>query len=184
MLAPSDGAHRPEDGSACASLPPAELYRLHAAVVYRRCLALTADRALAEDVMQDVFVRLHEKGATIQEPIAVLAWLLRVADRLCLDRLRRERGVWRRVRDALLSSPPPPVGPPGGVDREKLLEEVQESLGELPVEERVVVVMKYVEGERQVAIARRLSCSEGRVSKLLSRAIARLRARGWECADG
>jgi RNA polymerase sigma factor (sigma-70 family) len=182
LLARTDGAARRTDADELPS--PAELYRLHAERVYRRCLSLTQDPELAEDVLQDVFVRLHEKRETIEDPVAALAWLLRVADRLCLDRLHRERTLWRRIRDTLASSPPPPVGPPGGTDREKLLEEVRRSFADLPVKERAAVVMKYVEGERQNVIARRLSCSEGQVSKLLSRAISRLRSRGWECDHG
>jgi RNA polymerase sigma-70 factor (ECF subfamily) len=167
-----------------ALLPPEELYRLHSERVYRRCLALTQDPAMAEDVMQDVFVRLHEKGHTIADPRALPAWLLRVADRLCLDRLRHDRSFRRRIRDAFLSAPAPPAEPPGGFDPERLLEEVRGSLSDLPVRERAVVIMKYVEGERQTVIARRLSCSEGQVSKILTQAIRRLRARGWECEHG
>lgn len=181
MLARSESAARAEPTAGEQPLSPAELYRLYAGVVYRRCLAMTGQPELAEDLMQDVFVRLHEKGGTIAQPVAALAWLLRVADRLCLDRLKRERTVWTRVRSLLLSAPPPPAAPPGGRDDERLIAELHRSMADLPVKERAAVVMRYVEGERQTVIARRLACSEGQVSKLLSRAVQRLRARGWEC---
>lgn len=158
----------------------AELYRLHATRVYRRCLALGGgDRAWAEDAMQDVFVKLHEKRDTIASAEAVGAWLLTVADHICLNRLRRERGVWHRVRAALVAQPAPLAPPPGEEDAEALLAELRQSLGGLPEKERAVMLMKYVEGERQTDIARRLACSEGYVSKLLARALARLRAAGW-----
>ncbi len=163
----------------------AELYRLHATRVFRRCLALGGgDRAWAEDAMQDVFVRLHEKRDTISSPEAVGAWLLTVADRVCLNRLRRERGLWHRVRAALVAQPAPPAPPPGEEDAEALLAELRQSLGGLPEKERVAMMMKYVEGRKQTEIARHLSCSEGYVSKLIARALERLRSAGWESRHG
>jgi RNA polymerase sigma-70 factor (ECF subfamily) len=163
----------------------ARQYRLHADRVYRRCLALGGgDRQWAEDVTHDVFLKLHERAGSIERTEAAGSWLLTVADRLCLDRLRRERGVWGRIRAALAAAPPPPVAPPDAESREQLLARLRASLGELPARERAAMVMKYVEGEKQKDIAARLSCTEGYVSKLLSRAVARLRASGWESNDG
>jgi RNA polymerase sigma factor (sigma-70 family) len=161
----------------------ADQYRLHADRVFRRCLALGGgDRSFAEDVTQDVFLRLHEKQDTIERSGAMESWLLTVADRLCLDRLRRERTLWGRVRAALTAAPPPPVRPPGGEGL--LMARLGQSLEALPERERAVMLMKYVEGESQRAIAARLSCTEGYVSKLLSRAVDRLREMGWEANDG
>jgi RNA polymerase sigma factor (sigma-70 family) len=162
----------------------AEQYRQHADKVYRRCLALGGgDRQWAEDVTQDVFLKLQEKGSSIERMEAMGSWLLTVADRLCLDRLRRERTVWGRLRHALMAEPPPPVDPPDRESKEALIARLRSSLEELPAAERAAMVMKYVEGERQKDIAARLSCSEGYVSKLLSRAVSRLRAMGWESSD-
>jgi len=163
----------------------AQQYRLHADRVFRRCLSLGGgDRQWAEDVTQDVFLKLHEKAASLDRPEAAGSWLLTVADRLCLDRLRRERTIWGRIRRALAAEPPPPVAPPDVETAEQRLARLRRSLDALPERERAAMVMKYVEGEKQKDIAARLSCTEGYVSKLLSRAVARLRAKGWEWNDG
>jgi RNA polymerase sigma factor (sigma-70 family) len=175
---------RQEEEPVPASSSFAELYRQHAAAVYRRCLALGGgDRAWAEDVMQDVFVKLHEKQATIESPGAVGAWLLTIADRLSFNRLRRERGVWHRVKAALVSQPPPPAPPPGEEDAEAVLAELRTALSDLPEKERAVMILKYVEGKSQREIARHLSRSEGYVSKLVARAVERLREGGWGSRD-
>lgn len=183
-LSPLQRAPPPDAANAPGAVTFADLYRLHAARVYRRCLAMGGgDRAWAEDVMQDVFVKLHEHLGSLSSPEAAGSWLLTVADRLCLNRLRRDRDLWHRIKAVLVSQPPPPAAPPGETDAEALLVELRASLGELPGRERAAMLMKYVEGQPQKEIARRLSCSEGYVSKLIARALARLRARGWESRD-
>lgn len=181
-LSPEEPDDRDSRREGVASL--AEQYRLHADRVFRRCLALSGgDRPWAEDVTQEVFLRLHEKGASIERPEAIGSWLLTVADRLCRDRLRRERTIWGRIRQALAAAPPPLVAPPDAEGPEALTARLRRSLEDLPERERAAVVMKYVEGEKQKDIAARLSCTEGYVSKLLTRAVARLRAMGWESSD-
>ena len=167
----------------------AEQYRLFAARVYGRCMVMCAgDTAAARDITHDVFVRLIEKGPAKRTPNAVASWLLTVADRLCIDRLRRERSVWGRVKAALVSlgagaqesqeSPEPAVSP-----GETVLARLRDALCTLPRREHEVIVKKYIEGRKQTEIAAQMGCSEGYVSKLLGRAVARLQGLGWEEAD-
>jgi RNA polymerase sigma-70 factor, ECF subfamily len=163
----------------------AEHYRLYAAGVYRRCLAMCGgETALAEDVTQDVFVRLIEKGPARGTPAAVSSWLLTVADRLCVDRLRREHGIWARVRAALeAAGHTPPARPDSRHADDAILRQLRQALASLPEREHTVVVQKYLGGKPQTEIARELGCSDGYVSKLLARAVGRLRQLGWEIAD-
>jgi RNA polymerase sigma-70 factor (ECF subfamily) len=142
------------------------------------------DIAAAQDVTQDVFVRLMEKGPTKHTEEAVSSWLLTVADRMCIDLLRRERSAWARLKSAV------GLGPPqvdrGNDDRyrdEALLHYLQQALSRLPPAEYEVIVRKYVEGRKQTDIAIELNRSQGYVSKLLARAVARLREMGWEVDD-
>ncbi len=135
------------------------------------------DEAWAADVTQDVFLRLVENVASLDRSRNLRSYLLTIADRLCIDKLRRERGLWPRVRSALISAslvthaPEPPLL----ADPAPELGRLQLCIRALPAKERAAVMMKYVEGRPQVDIAAALACSEGYVSKLLTKAIVRLR---------
>lgn len=61
-----------------------ELYQRYGYLVYRRCLALTQQRADAEDAMQEVFVRAQRYPRKDQGP-SPLAWLYAIADHCCFD---------------------------------------------------------------------------------------------------
>jgi RNA polymerase sigma factor (sigma-70 family) len=158
----------------------AEQYRLHAQQVFRRCLVMgRGNTAWAEDVTHDVFIRLIEKAPELDQNETLLPWLLTVAYRLCADRLRRERGVWTRIQAALVATSAADAKEERTDDRD-LAAKLEGSLEQLPPRERVVVAMKYLDGLRQTAIAEAVGCSEGYVSKLLRRALERLRQLGWE----
>jgi len=168
----------------------AEQYRLHANLVFGRCLVMGGgDRAWAEDVTHEVFIRLMEHADALDRSSSLAPWLLTVAYRLCANRLRHERSVWHRVRAALSWQPKDPPTPPDGepladpADSEELAAELRRSLATLPPKERAVVTMRYLDGASQVQIAQMLGHSEGYVSKLLTRAVARLRERHWKVND-
>jgi len=166
----------------------AEQYRLHGQKVFKRCLAMTGgEAALAADVTQDVFVRLVEKARTLDCSSSLEGWLLTVAYRLCCQRLRRDRILWRRVCVALAAQPSAeaaparePRVPGGGV---ALGARMASSLRTLPPKERAALLMRYMDDLPQTQIAKALGYSEGYVSKLLSRGTERLRALDWETDD-
>jgi RNA polymerase sigma factor (sigma-70 family) len=169
--------------SRCLSAPKptthhllAEQYQRHSAGVFHRCLMLGGgDVAWAEDVMQDVFVRLFERREELDLTQDAGAWLYTVAYRLCIDRLRRERRIWNRIKQVL-------AGERAGAhaDMEKSLfaraelREIHAHLEALPPKERAVLMMKHIDGMSQRDIAAALGHSEGFVSKLLARAMRRL----------
>ncbi|MFC1611100.1 RNA polymerase sigma factor [Myxococcota bacterium] len=164
----------------------AEQYRLHAQAVFKKCLVLSGgDTQWAKDVTQDVFVRLLERREEIDDQRNVRGWLKVVAYNLCMERLRRERSIWPRVRKAVQASKiheRPPVDQ--SVQARADVRALQEALCELPARERTIVVMTRLENLSQRQVSRALGLSEGYVSKLLARAVKSLRSAGWEVSDG
>jgi RNA polymerase sigma-70 factor, ECF subfamily len=160
----------------------AEQYRLHSAAVFKRCLIMGGgDAAFAQDVTHDVFIRLLEHHRALDKSASLAGWLLTVAYRLCANRLRHERTLWRRVQAILLGEPEAQAPEP---EPDALAPRIRRALATLPPKERAVLVMRYFDGISQTNIAKALECSEGYVSKLMARATEKLRALDWEVEDG
>ena len=74
-----------------------DLFDAHARRLHRLCrLLLSSDRQEAEEVVQEVFLKLHKAQNEGAEPLSWGAWLTRVAVNLCHD--RRRAGWWPRWR--------------------------------------------------------------------------------------
>ena len=69
-----------------------EVYETYGTMVYRLAMVYRGNHADAEDVTQEVFVRLFRKGPAFHDKEHEKRWLLRVTANLCLDQLR---GPWR-----------------------------------------------------------------------------------------
>lgn len=176
VLQSTESASEPLSLEAC--------YALHHPKIYRLGLRYSGGNgAWAEDLTHDVFVRFAEKYETLDTASDVGGWLYRVASNLAISKLRRERSLWGRVA-TLLRAEPGSTAP--GVDvtfeQQELAQAAVRTLERLPPKERIAFSMKVLDDKSQKEIAEVLSMSEGYVSKLISRASARIERQGWEVA--
>src|SRR3954469_13550100 len=94
---PYDAQSTPTEPSAAALAATGDrraferLYRTHAGRVYALCARMAGDRALAEELTQDVFVRVWEKLASFRGDSSFGTWIHRVAVNVCLNRLQADR---------------------------------------------------------------------------------------------
>jgi RNA polymerase sigma-70 factor (ECF subfamily) len=156
----------------------AELYERHFDRVYAYVVHRLRDRDAAEDVTADVFHKalagLHRyewRGAPFG------AWLLRIAANAVVDRSKRaarEIVDSDRLPEAVAADPDAAL-----VDRWAL---VFRLVGELPADQRTVIIERYVEERSIREVAARLKKSEGAIKQLQLRALQTLRAR-MEGAD-
>ena len=73
-------------------LPPVdELFSQYGAAVFRRCRQMLRNDALAEDAVQEVFVRVLQKRESFRGDASVFTWLYRVATTYCLQQLRNAK---------------------------------------------------------------------------------------------
>ena len=142
---------------------PAELARAYAPAIYRLAYARTGSRADAEDIMQEVFVRLLRAGPDFADRAHARAWLLRVAANCANDWFR---APWRRREGPLTDSLPAPEHEDGGV---------VEAVLALPAKYRAAVHLYYYEELSVAEIAKITGKSESAVKSRLFRARAMLR---------
>ena len=145
------------------------LYRLHAPAALRFALMLTGERELAEDLVQEAFVRVAAKLDTIREPDAFAAYLTRAVANLAKSHFRHQQVVARHERSIDVRSLV--VEPAEVVASDALLV----ALRRLPMRQRAAVVLRYYNDASHDDIARILDIPLGTVKSLLSRALVKLR---------
>ena len=147
-----------------------EIARQRSPQVLRTAYRILGNWADAEDVAQEVFVRLHRHGLRFPSEAALGAWLYRVAVNLCLDRRRSTRvaEVVADLASAELSSEALAI-------REQDKRRLMAALLELPLRERAAVVLREIEELPTAEVAAILGSSEGTVRSQISQAIVRLR---------
>src|SRR4051794_3198086 len=86
-----------QDDAQSDGLSLEELYRRYGGSVYGRCLYILKEKTRAEDAMQDVFARALTHKDTFRSDSSPLTWLMKIATHHCLNQLRSDRAIWRRV---------------------------------------------------------------------------------------
>lgn len=133
--------------------------------VYRLAFSQLQNKADAEDVFQEVFLRYVEKAPQFQDEEHERAWLLRVTLNCCKDVFR---SPFRRNRAQLEEAENLPVWDP---EEEQLLERLQK----LSKKDRAVLHLFYWEDLTTEQVAKAVGCSPAAARQRLSRAREKLR---------
>jgi RNA polymerase sigma-70 factor (ECF subfamily) len=159
-----------------------ELYRRRRREIYRFAFAMTRSAALAQDVMQDVFLRLLE-DATRFDPSkgSVRAWLLGCARHVVLDRLRAE-SRWT-AEPAAEDGPSAPCSAEDAIFAEQRLAQLHAAILGLPMEYREAVALCEIAELSYAECAAVVGCPIGTVRSRLHRARALLARQLAEIAD-
>ena len=150
-------------------------YRSHGGAVYGLARRLLRNESLAEDVTQEVFVRLWTRAQRFDAARGNLrSFLLRDAHGRAVDLLRSEEARRaREERDGVRSSAAAP-GPEQEVWSAVQSETVQAALSALPERERDAVVLAYYSGLSYKQVAEQLGEPEGTVKSRIRSGLKRL----------
>lgn len=136
----------------------ATLFDVHKARLYGFLFHLAGDRALAEDLLGETFLRVYESRSRYRIGSGFTPWLFTIARNLAIRELRR-KGVSQRAQQRLhrdLEQEPPTWNP----EREEQCRQVQQALLALPEEQRSAIVLKEYAGLSYREIGQVLRCSE------------------------
>ncbi len=144
--------------------------REHQAMVFGIALHLLGDRTLAEEVSQDVFLKLFGVIDSLKSAEHVLFWLRRATANRSIDEMRRRQSrpeipLEAEVEPATM----PKVGDP------MLSQRLQQMVASLPEKARAVIVLRYQEDMSPEEISHSLEMPLATVKSQLQRALVMLR---------
>jgi RNA polymerase sigma-70 factor (sigma-E family) len=156
----------------------AQLYASTGAASVRLAYLLTGDRALAEDIAQDAFLRVVGRLGHLRDPGAFDAYLRRAVVNLARNHHRR-RAIERRFLSSSTAAESVPAPERQVVDRHAIVA----ALGRLSERQRAAIVLRYYEDLSEDAIAQVLRCRPATVRSLVSRGVQLLRGELLEALD-
>ena len=152
------------------------LYDRYYAKVFRLAFGMTAEREQADDLAQDIFLRVYRQIDGFRMDSTFATWFYRIAFNHCLTYLRRQR--WRRLmvttsdlpNDREVGDDQPTNLADASLLKQEIQSEVRRALLSLKPKARLLVFLKDIEGLSYDEIAEQLDCSPGTVASGLSRA--------------
>jgi RNA polymerase sigma-70 factor, ECF subfamily len=136
--------------------------------MYRFFAAQMGSRADADDMLQELWLRIHRVRHTYRAGAPFLPWAYAIAHRVRIDAYRRRRRLAREVWSEVLPEP-------AASEQEPDVQPVEDLLAALPESQREVLIMLKVEGLSVEEIARATSSTTGAVKQKAHRAYERLR---------
>ncbi len=135
------------------------------------------DRAVADDVTQQIFLKLFTAIRQFRGDSEFTTWLYRLVVNACLDEKRRRRRLlpWGEAVGIRNSGEKKPQEKQYA--RLEVAEAVQKAIGELKPKFRLPILLKYIEGLSYDEIASVMGCSKGTVASRLNRGHSQLAKR-------
>jgi RNA polymerase sigma-70 factor (ECF subfamily) len=158
------------------------LYDRYSGAVFALTVRIVGDRPVAEELLQETFLRAWQRAGTYRGSRGrFAAWLLGIAHNLAIDELRRRRRRPQSVGEredaerevAELPDPGPDVADEAWAHLRRA--QIEEALGQLPAPQRVAIELAYFEGLSQAEIAGRLGEPLGTVKTRIRLGLRKLR---------
>lgn len=146
------------------------LYRKYADKVYRKCLTLLKDQGLAEDAMQDIFVKVMMNLASFNEKSQFSTWVYSITYNYCIDYIRKHKKEKQLFVDDIERAPEVE----DNISDEFLLtmevKRLKVVLEKLPTDDHAILLMKYQDDLSIRDIAEILKKTESAIKMKIKRA--------------
>ncbi len=148
-----------------------ELYERYKNKVYRKCLGMVRDEAMAMDLAHDIFIKVFTKLNSLKEKSNLSAWIFSITYNHCINFIHTNKKT-------IYESSENPKFEEVGIDeieaenvelKELKLQKLEVLMDELHPQERVVLLMRYQDGLSVKQIARMLDIGESAVKMRLKR---------------
>ncbi|MCI0621805.1 MAG: sigma-70 family RNA polymerase sigma factor [Acidobacteria bacterium] len=155
-----------------------ELYDRYGRVLYSLALRVTQQPAVAEEIVQDVFLLVWKNAHRYESTRGLLQpWLFTMTRNRALDHLRLKREKQRRLEDEWQEAthPLPMASGEAHVDTRRRAEQVRALIGALPEKNRQAIELAFFEGMTHTEIAAKLQEPLGTVKSWIRGGLVRLR---------
>lgn len=153
-----------------------ERYR---SMVYRVAFQFAGNHHDAEDIGQEVFIKVYRSLDKFRQDAQLTSWLYRIVMNACIDHRRRHAAgsapFGEEAEQKLLNTPEERPGPEARAYAGELGDVLQAEIARLPHGQRLVFVMRHHQGLKLCEIAEALDLAEGTVKRQLHAAVHRLR---------
>jgi RNA polymerase sigma-70 factor (ECF subfamily) len=152
-----------------------EVYEANAEAIYRHCFFRVFSKQLAEELMQEAFMKTWEYLQDGHEVENLRAFLYKVANNLIIDYARKKK---EQSLERVMEEHPgfePSDSDEKDMERALLLKEVREAIERLPEEQRQLLIMRYIDDLDPKDIAHVLDITPNHVSVKLNRAMQQLK---------
>jgi len=157
------------------------LVERHRSMVYRVAYQFAGNHHDAEDIAQEVFIKVYRALDRFRQDAQLSSWLYRIVMNACIDHRRRHRPsafapFGEEAEHRMLTTPEETPGPEECAYAGELGQVLEAAVSRLPHGQRIVFVMRHHEGLKLSEIAGALGLAEGTVKRQLHAAVHRLRA--------
>src|ERR1041385_6326982 len=153
------------------------LFETYKDKVFSIAVYSSGDRALADDITQQIFLKLFTAIRQFRGDSEFTTWLYRMVVNACLDE-RRRRKRWLPWGETVATTNPSERKPQEQqFDRLEVSAAVREAIAELKPKFRLAILLKYIEGLSYEEIASVMGCSKGTVASRLNRGHSQLAKR-------
>lgn len=155
-----------------------EFFATYRRPVYITALAITRDPFLAEEILQDCFVKAYRARHRLRTDRSPLPWLHRVATNMCYSRIARRRMIMEPITSLItnlvadLTSRPEQV-----VESREIIEVLQRAIDSLPPKQQTAVILYYLHGYSLAEAAEIAGCNVGTMKSRVHYALKALRSR-------
>ena len=156
------------------------LVERHRSMVYRVAYQFAGNHHDAEDIAQEVFIKVYRSLDRFRQDAQLTSWMYRIVMNACIDHRRRQRpdvtaAFGEDAERRMLNTPEETPGPEACAYAGEIGEVLEVEIGRLPKGQRVVFVMRHYQGMKLCEIADALGLAEGTVKRQLHAAVHRLR---------
>lgn len=161
------------------------LMTLHGDTVFGFCVRNLRDRALAEDVQQQVFIEAFRDLGKFEGRSSLRTWLIRIASHRCQDAIKARRRRHQRIeeQETIIDCIDPSPDPTARLERSRLLAALDECLAHLSEEVRMTVLLRFQSGLPYAELSELLEAKADTLHARVSRALPVLKqcleSKGW-----